>query len=38
VELGRWGLNFYEARPADLEPSWLPNSLRVVLQPPMDAA
>lgn len=39
VELGRWGLNFYEAGDlADLEPSWLPNSLRVVLQPPMDAA
>jgi DNA-binding HxlR family transcriptional regulator len=39
LELGRWGLNFYEARDADdLEPSWLPNSLRIVLQPPADAA
>lgn len=39
LELGRWGLNFYEADPAeDLEPSWLPNSLRIVLHPPADAA
>ncbi|MFL5901627.1 MAG: winged helix-turn-helix transcriptional regulator [Solirubrobacterales bacterium] len=39
LELGRWGLNFYEAGDAeDLEPSWLPNSLRIVLQPPADAA
>jgi len=38
LELGRWGLNFYEARDAeDLEPSWLPNSLRVLLRPPADA-
>lgn len=37
VELGRWGLNFYEPDPmAELEPSWLPNSLRVLLQPPPD--
>jgi DNA-binding HxlR family transcriptional regulator len=39
LELGRWGLNFYEAGDAeDLESSWLPNSLRIVLQPPVDAA
>jgi DNA-binding HxlR family transcriptional regulator len=39
LELGRWGLNFYEASDVeDLQPSWLPNSLRVVLQPPVDAA
>jgi DNA-binding HxlR family transcriptional regulator len=39
LELGRWGLNFYEAGDAeDLESSWLPNSLRIVLQPPADAA
>jgi DNA-binding HxlR family transcriptional regulator len=39
LELGRWGLNFYEASDVeDLQPSWLPNSLRVVLQPPADAA
>lgn len=38
IELGRWGLNFYEPNPtAELEPSWLPNSLRVLLQPPPDA-
>jgi len=38
VELGRWGLNFYETdATAPLEPSWLPNSLRVLLQPPPDA-
>lgn len=39
LELGRWGLHFYEARDVEgLEPSWLPNSLRVVLQPPAEAA
>jgi len=38
LELGRWGLNFYAVGDVDgLEPSWLPNSLRVVLQPPVDA-
>ena len=38
LELGRWGLNFYEARDVEnLDPSWLPNSLRVVLRPPVDA-
>jgi len=37
IELGRWGLNFYEPDPtAELAPSWLPNSLRVILQPPAD--
>lgn len=35
IELGRWGLNFYEPNPtAELAPSWLPNSLRVILRPP----
>jgi DNA-binding HxlR family transcriptional regulator len=39
LELGRWGLNFYEAGDVeDLESSWLPNSLRIVLHPPSDAA
>jgi DNA-binding HxlR family transcriptional regulator len=39
LELGRWGLNFYAVGDAEgLEPSWLPNSLRIVLQPPVDAA
>lgn len=38
LELGRWGLNFYEAGDVEgLQPSWLPNSLRVILQPPADA-
>lgn len=38
LELGRWGLNFYAAEDvADLEASWLPNSFRVLLQPPTDA-
>jgi DNA-binding HxlR family transcriptional regulator len=37
IELGRWGLNFYQVDPtAELAPSWLPNSLRVILQPPPD--
>lgn len=37
IELGRWGLNFYAASDVgELDPSWLPNSLRVVLQPPDD--
>ena len=37
LELGRWGLNFYAASDVEgLEPSWLPNSLRIVLQPPAD--
>ncbi|MGE5281021.1 MAG: winged helix-turn-helix transcriptional regulator [Chloroflexota bacterium] len=38
LELGRWGLHFYEAGDAaELEPSLLPNSLRVLLQPPAEA-
>lgn len=37
IELGRWGLNFYDPKPtAELAPSWLPNSLRVILRPPAD--
>lgn len=37
IELGRWGLNFYEPKPdAELASSWLPNSLRVILRPPTD--
>jgi DNA-binding HxlR family transcriptional regulator len=39
LELGRWGLNFYEAADDEaLEASWLPNSLRIVLHPPAGAA
>lgn len=39
LELGRWGLNFYAASSVEgLEPSWLPNSLRIVLQPPAELA
>jgi DNA-binding HxlR family transcriptional regulator len=39
LELGRWGLNFYEAGDVEnLEASWLPNSLRILLHPPADAA
>jgi DNA-binding HxlR family transcriptional regulator len=38
VELGRWGLNFFSVDEVDgLQPSSLPNSLRVILQPPADA-
>ena len=38
LELARWGLNFFQIDDVDeLEASWLPNSLRVVLQPPPDA-
>jgi DNA-binding HxlR family transcriptional regulator len=37
IELGRWGLNFYELDPdVELAPSWMPNSLRVILRPPAD--
>jgi len=37
LELGRWGLNFYNADDApEIEPSWLPNSLRVILCPPAE--
>ncbi len=39
VELGRWGLNFYDAEAVEgIEPSGLPNSLRVILQPPPDVS
>ncbi|HEX5713282.1 MAG TPA: winged helix-turn-helix transcriptional regulator, partial [Solirubrobacterales bacterium] len=39
LELGRWGLNFYSADSvADISPIWLANALRVVLQPPREAA
>lgn len=38
LELSRWGLNFFQIDDVDeLEASWLPNSLRVVLQPSPDA-
>jgi len=38
IELGRWGLNFHEARTVrELAPSSLPNALRVVLRPPGGA-
>jgi DNA-binding HxlR family transcriptional regulator len=37
LELGRWGLHFYDvANIADISPIWLANALRVVLQPPAD--
>ncbi len=37
-ELARWGLNYFQIDDVDeIEASWLPNSLRVVLQPPPDA-
>ncbi len=39
VELGRWGLNFYDAEAVEgIPPASLPNSLRVILQPPVDAS
>jgi DNA-binding HxlR family transcriptional regulator len=38
LDLGRWGLNFFQIEDAaGIEPSWLPNSLRVILRPPADA-
>lgn len=38
LELARWGLNFFQIDDVDeIEASWLPNSLRVILQPPPDA-
>ncbi len=38
LELSRWGLNFFQIEDVDeLEASWLPNSLRIILQPPPDA-
>jgi len=37
-ELARWGLNYFQIDDVDeIEASWLPNSLRIVLQPPPDA-
>jgi DNA-binding HxlR family transcriptional regulator len=37
-ELARWGLNFFQIDDVDeIEASWLPNSLRVILQPPPGA-
>jgi DNA-binding HxlR family transcriptional regulator len=39
VELGRWGLNLQQPSDvAGLEPSSLPNALRIVLQPPREAS
>jgi DNA-binding HxlR family transcriptional regulator len=39
LELGRWGMNFFQIEEVSaLEASWLPNSLRVILLPPEDAA
>jgi len=38
LELARWGLNFFRMDEVEeIEASWLPNSLRVVLRPPPDA-
>jgi len=37
LELARWGLNFARIGDADeIEASWLPNSLRVILHPPPE--
>ena len=39
LELGRWGMNFFEVdQVSRLEASWLPNSLRVLLRAPPDAS
>jgi DNA-binding HxlR family transcriptional regulator len=39
IELGRWGLNFQRAADAAaIDPGWLPNALRVMLQPPPEAS
>jgi DNA-binding HxlR family transcriptional regulator len=39
IDLGRWGLNFFQIEDAEgIEPSWLPNSLRVILQPTAEAS
>ena len=39
LELGRWGMNFFEVEQVSaLEASWLPNSLRVLLKAPPDAS
>lgn len=38
IELGRWGLHFQEVGDvAGVTPTSLPNALRVILQPPVDA-
>ncbi len=37
LELGRWGLNFFQIEDVPgIESSWLPNSLRVILRPPPE--
>jgi DNA-binding HxlR family transcriptional regulator len=37
LELARWGLNFSQVEDVDeIEASWLPNSLRILLQPPPE--
>jgi DNA-binding HxlR family transcriptional regulator len=39
LELGRWGMNFFQIEEVSaLEASWLPNSLRVLLRPPAEAS
>ncbi len=38
LELGRWGLHFYDVgNIADISPIWLANALRVILRPPAEA-
>ena len=38
IELARWGLNFAQVGDIDeMEASWLPTSLRVILRPPVEA-
>jgi len=38
VELARWGLNYFQIDKVDeIEASWLPSSLRVILHPPATA-
>src|SRR5215475_13483833 len=39
IELGRWGMNFFRIEQvAEIEAGWMPNTLRVLLRPPADAA
>lgn len=39
LALGRWGMNFFAVEEVSaLESSWLPNSLRVLLQPPPEVS
>lgn len=39
LELGRWGLNFYRLEDVSgIDSSWLPNSLRVILRPPVGVS